>query len=135
MKHHIISAIRRLRAYQAATILLVAAALISITSCGRKTMTDEEASQWIAAYTPMHIDRNSPIRIELTNLMRSRIDTARSLKGAFSFSPSVKGTAVYSPDKRFIDFVPDGSLKPGIRYECRVKMKELTASPLCSARR
>ncbi len=90
-------------------------------------MTSDEASRWIAAYPPMHLDRDSRIRIELTDLMRSKVDTTRSLEKVFSFSPKLKGTAVYASDKSYIDFIPEESMKQGQQYECHVDMKGITA--------
>lgn len=98
---------------------------VAVLSCSRSAMSDEEASRWIAAYSPSHIDSEAAIRIELTDEAVAKCDTTRSLKGIFSFSPSVKGNAVYSKDKRFVDFIPEKELKQGQNYECRVNMKKL----------
>jgi len=89
-------------------------------------MSDEEAAKWIAAYTPAHIDMDSKIRIEMTDEMKSKIDTTKSLADCFVFSPSAKGAATLSADGRFIDFMPENSLKQGRKYECHVKMDDLT---------
>lgn len=125
MKLHVHSTIKRISAFSLTAILLMATVAISITSCNRKIMTEEEAAKWIAAYTPAHIDMDSKIRIEMTDAMRSKIDTLKCCPDLFDFSPSVKGTVLLSHDKRFIDFIPDRSLKQGRKYECRVKLNEL----------
>lgn len=117
--------IKRISAYSAIVILVVTIVSISITSCSRKVMTDSEASHWIAAYTPSHIDMDSKIRIELTDAMRAKVDTNANLSEAFHFSPSAKGVAKLSADGRFIDFIPQKSLKQGKNYECRIDMREL----------
>lgn len=117
--------IKRISAYSVIVILLSTIAVISITSCSRKVMPDEEASHWIAAFTPPHIDMDSKIRIEMTDAMKARIDTTQNLSDCFDFSPSAKGTAQLSKDKRFIDFIPEKSLKQGKKYECRLKMNKL----------
>lgn len=127
MKLHVHLTIKRIYAYSAVALILMAAGVISITSCSRKVMSKEEAARWIAAYTPAHIDQDSKIRIELTDLMKSKIDTTRSLEKAFRFSPNIKGRAVYSPDKRFIDFIPVESMKQGRQYECHVNLRAITA--------
>lgn len=117
MKTHIHSAIRKLP---------VIVLMLLTSACSKRYMSTEEASQWIAAYTPVHIDRDAAIRIEPTPRMKRRI-AGRPIDGSiFRFSPSVKGRVVYSADKRFIDFIPDKSLKPGKKYDCRIRMKELT---------
>lgn len=122
-----IPTIRRTRAYSAIVLLQATIIAISITSCNRKVMTDEEASHWIAAYTPSHIDMDSKIRIEMTEAMKARIDTTADISECFDFSPSTKGCAKLSSDKRFIDFIPEKSLRQGEKYECRLNMKELVA--------
>ncbi|MCM1142571.1 MAG: MG2 domain-containing protein [Muribaculum sp.] len=61
----------------------------------------------------------------MTEAMQARIDTTADLSAYFDFSPSTKGVAKLSGDKRFIDFQPDKSLKPGKKYECRVNMHDL----------
>lgn len=117
--------IKRLVAYSVITAIVIAIAEIPITSCSRKVMTDEEASYWIAAYTPPHIDMDSKISIEMTQAMQAKIDTITDLAECFDFSPSTKGVSELSDDKRFIYFIPEKSLKQGQKYECRLKMKEL----------
>ncbi len=119
--------IKRISAYSAIVVLIATITAISITSCSRKGMTDEEASRWIAAYTPPHIDMDSKIRIEMTEAMKARIDTTADLSAFFDFSPTTKGVAQLSSDKRFIDFMPEKSLKQGKKYECRVNMHELVS--------
>lgn len=117
--------IRRISVYSAIAVVLAAVTSFIFVSCGRKVMAEEEASRWIAAYTPPHIDMDAKIRIEMTDVMRARIDTTQDLSDCFNFSPSAKGVAELSDDKRFIEFTPEKSLKQGKRYVCRVKMKEL----------
>lgn len=113
-----------------ASIFLVSTLALSIcltiVSCSHKTMSADEASKWIAAYTPSHIDKDSKIRIELTDLTRNKVDSTYSLEKVVKFTPSVKGKTVLSHDRRFIDFVPEKSFKQGKEYECKINMKELT---------
>lgn len=122
-----IPTIRRTSAYSAIVLLMATITAFSIISCSRKVMTDAEASHWIAAYTPSHIDMDSKIRIEMTEAMKERIDTTADISECFEFSPSTKGFAKLSSDKRFIDFIPEKSLRQGEKYECRLNMKELVA--------
>lgn len=107
-------------------VLITVGTVITIVACNPKTMSAQEASRWVAAYTPAHIDQASRIRIELTDLMKSQIDTTRSLEKAFSFSPRIKGTAHYSVDKRYIDFMPSESMEQGRSYKCRLNMRTIT---------
>ena len=106
-------------------ILLFATSLF-FGGCSSRSMTSEEASPWIAAFTPSRIDRDSKIRIEFTELMTQKIDTNTQIGKYIRFSPSIKGKAYLSEDKYFLDFVPDKSLKQGKEYKCTVRMSELT---------
>ncbi len=118
---------KRTLAFSFIAVSIIAGTIFTIVACNPKTMSYEEASRWVAAYTPAHVDQDSKIRIELTDLLKSKIDTNRSLENVFSFSPRVKGSAHYSSDKRYIDFIPSENMKQGLRYKCRVKMRTLTA--------
>ena len=118
---------KRIVAFSFLAVLLICGTIFTLIACSPKTMSDEEAARWIAAYTPVHIDQDSKIRIELTNLTKSKIDTTRSLEKVFRFSPKVNGKAVYSSDKRFIDFIPEESMKQSRQYKCRVDMSAITA--------
>lgn len=118
---------KRTLAFSVLAVLITAGTILAIVACNPKTMSAQEASRWIAAYTPAHIDQDSKIRIELTDLTKSKIDTARSLEKVFSFSPKIKGIAHYSADKRYIDFVPSESIKQAQKYRCRVKIRTITA--------
>lgn len=104
-------------------------AVVSLIACGSpEPMTDDEATMWIAAYSPERIDMDATIRIEATDSLLAHIDTSRFLEKVFKFTPSVKGEAHYVDGGRFIDFVPEkGSLKQGKQYNCRVNMSLLTA--------
>lgn len=106
--------------------VLTAGTLLIISSCSSRLMSREEASRWIAAYTPAQIDQDSEIRIEMTDMMKSMIDTTRSLVGTFDFSPGLKGSLHYSADARNIDFIPSESMEQGRRYKCRVDMSAIT---------
>ena len=118
---------KRLYGLTGVAVLIAVGILLTVGGCSSEKMSAEEASRWVAAYTPAHVDRDSKIRIELTDLMKSKIDTTRSLEKVFSFSPRVKGTARLSADRRYLDFIPSESMKQGCSYECRVKMRRLTA--------
>ena len=102
--------------------------VVCIVSCGSKeSMPTEESAMWIAAYAPECIDADATIRVEPTDLLLSYLSTDRSLDKVFSFSPSVKGEAIYSDNGRYIDFVPQpGELKQGEQYNCRVSISRLT---------
>ena len=104
-------------------------AVVSLVACGSpEPMTDDEATIWVAAYSPERIDMDATIRIEATDSLIAHLDTTRSLEKVFKFTPSVKGMAHYVDGGRFIDFVPEkGSLKQGKQYNCRVNMSLLTA--------
>ena len=111
-------------------LLRLFAALLAasgLAACASESMTPQEATQWIAAYTPEQIDMASVIRIEATDSLLARIDTLRPLEKVFRFSPSVRGEAHYLQGGRYIDFRPrPGALKPERRYRCRLDMAALT---------
>lgn len=121
MYHKSVSTIGRLFALLTSALLLA-----SVTSCNHRTMTPAEASQWISAYTPAHIDCDARIRIELTDLAQSKIDSTRRPDDVFILSPSVKGTARFSDDMRYLDFIPSESMKQGQEYSCGINLRELT---------
>ena len=118
---------KRTFAFLLLAVAVTVGAIFTIIAGNPETMSSDEAAQWVAAYTPPHIDKDSKIRIELTDLMKSKIDTTRSLEKALSFSPRIDGTASYSSDKRYIEFSPSESMEAGQQYECRVKMHTITA--------
>lgn len=126
MKLHVYPTIKRLAAYSLVAIAAATIVSVSLSSCTRATMPDAEAAKWIAAYPPAHLDMDSKIRIEMTDAMMGKVYTKKKLTDCLDFSPSVKGSTVLSADNRYIDFIPEGSLKQGRKYTCRVKMKELT---------
>lgn len=107
-------------------VLLIVGIFLALSACRSGTMPAEEVSRWVSAYAPAHVDQDSKIRLELTDLLRSQIDSTRSLERVFKFSPRIKGSAVLSADKRFLDFVPAESMKQGRTYNCRVSLKNIT---------
>lgn len=108
-------------------LLAVTIAASGLASCAFEPMTTQEATQWIAAYTPEHIDMASQIRIEVTDSLLVRLDTLRPLGKFFRFSPSIQGEAVYAQGGRYLEFSPrPGALKPEESYHCRLDMAALT---------
>ena len=64
-------------------LLAAAIAVSGLAACASEPMTTQEATRWIAAYTPEQIDRASRIRIEVTDSLLVRLDTLRPLEKAF----------------------------------------------------
>lgn len=122
MRAKAIPPVSRRAANIAGCILLSIAIGILATSCRRKVMTNEEASLWVAAYTPAHIDCDATVRIELTDTLISLINPAADLDDAVKLSPSVKGEVKLSDDMRYLDFIPSESMTQGKQYECRVNI-------------
>lgn len=115
---------RLLRFWITIVIMISMVILAACSSPGR--MSYNEATKWIAAFTPEQINENSVIRIELTDSFREHIDTLRTLEGVFKFKPSIKGSPFYVHNGRFIDFIPDADeLKQGELYECSINMAKL----------
>ena len=68
-------------------LFAVTIAASGLAACASEPMTTQEATRWIAAYTPEQIDMASRIRIEATDSLLARLDTLRPLEKAFRFSP------------------------------------------------
>ena len=108
-------------------LLCVAIVALGLAACASEPMTTQEATQWIAAYTPEQIDMASVIRIEATDSLLTRLDTLRPLEKVFRFSPSISGEASYVRGGRYLEFRPScGALKPEETYRCRLDMAALT---------
>lgn len=108
-------------------MLAVTTAAICLLACSPKPMTLDEATVWVAAYTPEQIDMGSLIRIEPTDSLLAKLDTLRSLENVFKFSPSIDGEAVFTNGGQYIDFRPNfGALEQGKEYSCRMDMSVLT---------
>lgn len=99
---------------------------VSFCSCRRATMDTNEARKWIAAYSPAHVDQDDIIRVEMTRQMASRVRDDGKLDSYVKLSPGVEGKVVLKERNSSIDFIPDKGLKPGKKYSCRLKMRELT---------
>ena len=108
------------------SFISVICVLVSLfASCHKKSMTNEEASKWIAAYTPYRIDKDAKIRIEITEFMRQKYDSTL-LEKSLKFFPKIEGKISLSDNGRIIDFIPDDSLKEGKEYTCRLDIYKLT---------
>ena len=108
-------------------LLAVTIAASGLAACASEPMTTQEATRWIAAYTPEQIDMASRIRIEATDSLLAQLDTLRPLEKAFRFSPSIQGEAVYAQGGRYLEFRPrPGALKPEESYRCHLDMAALT---------
>ena len=108
-------------------LLAAAMAASGLAACASDPMNPDEATRWIAAYTPEQIDMASRIRIEATDSLLARLDTLRPLEKVFRVSPSIQGEAVYAQGGRYLEFSPSrGTLKPEETYRCRLDMAALT---------
>lgn len=106
-------------------LLLTALAAVGVAACSPETMSDAEAMEWIAGYSPEHISANTPIRICLTDKVR-HLYPDTPFDGVLRFSPRIKGE-LHLTEGRTLEFVPcEGALRPGRTYTCRVRMSELT---------
>lgn len=106
-------------------LFLAGLAAIGMAACSPKTMSDAEAMEWIAGYSPERISANAPIRICLTDKVR-HLYPDTPLDGVLHFSPRIKGELRLA-EGRTLEFVPrEGALRPGRTYTCRVRMAELT---------
>ncbi|KAA9041506.1 hypothetical protein FW778_05660 [Ginsengibacter hankyongi] len=101
-------------------------------SCNKKNKlveVDPSFSQYIDAYTSGIVSKTTLIRIKLaadastTHTVGEPID-----KDLFSFSPSVKGKAIWL-DARTIEFKPDGNLVPDKLYQVTFNLGKVTKVP------
>lgn len=108
--------------YLYATAIVVA--IMGLYGCSTPTITEADATKWIAAYSPETIAPGSKIRIEITDSLRKKIFTSVPLKKAIRFSPSIHGE--WRDTGRFLEFIPtEGSMKQGREYECIVNIGKL----------
>ena len=97
-----------------------------LCGCSDKTMSADEASEWIEAYAPASVDQDTKIRIEMTDKLAGLVKYQEHVDKCVQLSPRVKGAVEVNPILHYIDFIPEKSLKPGKQYTCRLKMARLT---------
>ena len=115
-----------LRAFLCLTVTL------SLFSCNKKDKwidVDPAFSKYVDAYTTGTISKTTAVRIQLAADAATTHAVGEAVKESlFSFSPSVKGKAVWL-DARTIEFKPDGNLKQDQLYEVSFKLGKVTKVP------
>lgn len=120
----------------AAAVGIIAVVVLYFTYSGNKdrgatppSAIDPAYGEFISAYTAGVISSGSPITI---SLYEDVVDFGKIGEPAdaslFSFSPSVKGTAVWQ-DRRTIQFKPEGRFTSGTTYEITFKLGKLLDVP------
>lgn len=90
---------------------------------------DPAYSEFISVYTAGVISSGSPITISLSkDVVDFGVVGQAADASLFSFSPSIKGTAVWQ-DRRTIRFKPDGRFKSGSTYEVTFKLGKVMTVP------
>ena len=106
--------------------------LIILQACNKEKKfieIDPAFGQYIEAYTSGTVSKTAAIRIKLssdastTHPMGEVVD-----KELFSFSPSVKGKAIWT-DARTIEFQPAGNLAPDMLYKVTFQLGKATRVP------
>ncbi len=88
-------------------LFAVTIAASGLAACASEPMTTQEATRWIAAYTPEQIDMASRIRIEATDSPAGPAGHLASVgKGIPLLPPSIQGEAVYAQGGRYLEFSP-----------------------------
>lgn len=88
-----------------------------------------EFSTYISAYTSGIISKESTIRILLTAETEVPVEIGKPVdKKLFSFSPSIKGSAVWL-DSRTIEFRPEAPLPQNTSYKAEFYLSEILSVP------
>ena len=105
-------------------LLLAGIALLGAVSCDRKTAQvdpDIAFSQYVIAYTGGIVTDGSAIRVQLASQV-SGVEPGAPADGLFSFTPALKGSAVWAAPDR-VEFIPEaGSLRPGETYRATFRL-------------
>ena len=120
----------RNRVFQTVIFSLILTALLA--SCQNKSKpieADPAFAPYIDAYTTGVISKTSSIRIQLAGTVLSTHTIGQPVKeDLFSFSPSVKGKAVWT-DARTIEFRPDKHLDPDQLYTVSFELGKAAKVP------
>ncbi len=112
--------------------LLFFGCLITLVSCSKKEKwleTDPAFAKYVEAYTSGIVSKTSVIRIQLAADASTTHTVGQPVKETlFSFTPSVKGTAVWL-DARTLEFKPEKELLPDQLYEINFKLGKVTRVP------
>ncbi len=112
--------------------MLCLIAIVSLFSCSKKDKwidVDPAYSKYIDAYTTGIVSKTSSVRIQLAADANTVHAVGEVVKESlFSFSPSVKGKAVWL-DARTIEFKPETNLTPDQLYTVSFKLGKVTKVP------
>lgn len=90
---------------------------------------DPAFSRYIESYTTGTISKTSPIRIRLSENVKTTHSIGEQVKDElFDFTPAVNGKAVWL-DARTIEFTPDKNLFPGKLYNVSFRLGKVTPVP------
>ncbi|HTF21606.1 MAG TPA: hypothetical protein VK658_26185, partial [Chryseolinea sp.] len=119
-------------AVAAALLVVIVGIFYAINSTGKKppVLTMNPAfAEYVGSYTSGVINSGSTIKIGFAqDLVDSTSVGAPTSVKLFSFSPSVRGTAVWL-DRRTIEFRPDERLTSGQRYEASFELSKIRDMP------
>jgi len=117
-------------------LLITAVIAVILISCGQGkkergsgavspavTIIDKGFSKYISAYTSGIVPVNGTLQVVFTPEFAANIDHTRT-NGLFSFTPSLKGSAVWADDITLV-FKPSKPLAPGTAYQGTLDMSRL----------
>lgn len=113
---------------------LVSVLCISFTiqSCKKKDQpveVDASFAPYIEAYTTGVISKTKPVRIQLTSAVSTSHSVGQAVESSLiSFTPSVKGTAVWT-DARTIEFKPEKNFSPNQLYKVDFALGKVAKVP------
>lgn len=112
---------------------LIVIFLAIVSGCGSKPkiiQMDPAFGEYVSGYTSGMITRKSNIRIELVQDLKPELKTKNGapdssvLKDIFSFSPEVKGQAVWVGE-RVIEFIPEEPMPPNQFYNVEFDLERV----------
>ncbi len=111
-------------------------ALLLLLGCGKKQEADMDTKQMdealatvVAGYSGGMISADGPVVVTFVNPSADSASLGKPLKkNPFDFSPSLKGTVVWS-DEKTLEFRPAQRLERGKQYHATLKLDQVMAVP------
>ncbi len=109
--------------------MLIMATALFLLHCGKgTTFPGKDFTGYITAFSTGEISRNSAIRIEFQDEIKSAVPDGEADAKFFVFSPSISGKSVWI-DKRTIEFRPDTSLPAGKTFKVKFRLSKILDVP------
>lgn len=105
-------------------IIIAIVALSAICACKTKNQEPQQVPSIIKAYTEGVVTDGIPVRIEFASLIENAEPGAKADAALFSFTPSLKGSAVWTSCDA-VEFVPE-AYEPSTTYQVTFNVGKLT---------